>query len=199
MARAAALLACFAGTLRLEPDHVELTARRLREADLFIRETKSPRSWNLSARDAARLLIALLSDVPAVSAPMYVRQAERTSIDRKNIRKQREGGDWLPALNGIDREDCSFVDAIEQLIMFAVSHFHEFKRLWTNTTVEYERLRNDGTIYFHGGGRFHEYSIDFTVHFEGDMSNYPEDYDLTRRSSCAARTIAAIAEVLRDA
>lgn len=52
----------------LRVEELGQAARALREHDLFVRETKAPRSWTLGPVDAANLLAAVLSGCAAVRA-----------------------------------------------------------------------------------------------------------------------------------
>lgn len=74
MLRAADVIAAVATSLNLPVAEVTQLARYLRERDLFIRETKSPRSWQVEPRDAAALFAAVLTGAPAVRIAEAVQQ-----------------------------------------------------------------------------------------------------------------------------
>jgi hypothetical protein len=143
MLRTQNLVAMLAAQTGLDHYEVTLKARRLREAKLFVKETRSPASPRPSPRDIAHLLFMMMSDEPAGYAKATIERAEEMTIDSGSLKHARHY-DVLPGhLAEFQREGHSFLDALETLVKCAIESPLEFLeepgRQFFCTYVEFQR------------------------------------------------------------
>jgi hypothetical protein len=101
-------------------DEVSLKARRLREAGLFVRETRSPSSPRATPRHLANLVVMLLSDAPASSARRTINLAEAMIVRSADLQRLIARNETLPDRLAVLRQSGhTFLDAIEALILAA--------------------------------------------------------------------------------
>lgn len=138
MMRSSDIVAFCAAEFELDADFVSLTVRRLREADLFVRETRSPRSPRASARDCAHLLGALLADVPAVHAPLAVERLTGTRLQPTAL--EAIGALDLPDFVGfLKHPEVSFVDVVEGFVVMATKLGHGYEDCFAHTRFWVEK------------------------------------------------------------
>lgn len=152
MPRAIELIQVYAETLGFEDTHVALTARRLRENELFIAETKSPRSWRLSPLDAASLLVGLLSSQEALRAPRDVMLAAQMELLDKSLEHARETLEHHPKLPRwvaqiIEEGEVTFLRAIEIIIFNAMADPNGFAKRFEYSTIEICPSAQEASLY----------------------------------------------------
>ena len=151
MPRATELISQVAGATGLTYDEVWRHARYLREDDLFVRETKSPKSWRVGTRDAANLLASIISGEPAVRAAAAVRRMQEAQLDKDGTSTLENYFQWAPGeLRSEFSHRRGFIDAIEGLVTFIGKVHSSFSNDFRNTIVSYEMLSNRGEIELRG-------------------------------------------------
>lgn len=205
MPRAAELIQAYADALGLDEAHVALTARRLRENDLFIAETKSPRSWRLSPLDAASLLIALLSSPESLKAARHVMLAaemeltsQRLEVARKLVAERSDMPRWLAQI--VEEGEVSFLRAVELLIFNAMGDRNGFAQRFAHSSLEITPLSRRAHLYGNAtsplaGTAVPDVNLDFYASYTGPLA-YGAWPDLEFSGRCSWKAIAAAAEVL---
>lgn len=147
MARATELISQVASATGLTYEEVWRHARYLREDDLFVRETKSPKSWRVGPRDAAHLLGSIISGEPAVRAAAAVRRMQDAQLDKDGTSTLENYFQWAPSeLRSEFSHKRGFLDAIEGLVTFIGKVHSSISDDFHNTIVRYETLCNRGDI-----------------------------------------------------
>ncbi|WP_159712941.1 hypothetical protein [Geminicoccus flavidas] len=147
-------MAAAVDALGADEKYVAQVARGLRERDLFIRETKSPRSWRPSPQDAARLIAAVMTGCPA----MHAADRLEALLGARMASSSWDHAQMLPAwfqklcpllfMVRADGERSSFVDAIEDVISIALLAPDIFDK-WNNRfAFELEQNTLSGTFHF---------------------------------------------------
>lgn len=143
MLKSRELVSLIASEADLDFDDVMLKARRLREAGLFVRETRSPNSPRVTFRHIANLLTMLLSEEPASSAEQTIQNVESMKaeyIEQKLLEYNFERRN-LPNFFASDiPTKHNFVDILEILIGFSSKNNEygiEFDHLFENITVDF--------------------------------------------------------------
>lgn len=96
---------------------VSYFSRRLREHDLVIRETRSPRSWRSGPHDAAVLVAALMSRAPTgLAAPAAVVAMQTATLSAPHAKAIREKFSFLPELQGALLDARTFVGGMAAVI-----------------------------------------------------------------------------------
>ena len=147
MLRAGNLIAMLHAETGIDATELALKARRLREAGLFVRETRSPASPRATFRQAANLLVMILSDAPALYAEKTIRRAEAlTNNDTKHAQhNERAGTDF----DIFKKQETSFVDALAFLIEKAAGNPDWFAHAYRQTFIEFEPLSFSASIHLH--------------------------------------------------
>jgi hypothetical protein len=154
-------------------DEVSLKARRLREAGLFVRETRSPNSPRATPRDVAHLLVMLLSERPASAAKQTIDDAMEMTIGSGDLKHTRQFDAMLGHLSVFQDDDHSLVDALEALIKCAIDDPDEFieepgRRFW-ETYVTFNRSEFSATLHLVVGDpvipRLRHEAIDVVVEY----------------------------------
>ncbi len=152
MIKTANLVATLAAETGLDFDRVQLTTRRLREAGLFTKENRSPKSPRPTYRDAAHLLVMLMSDQPAGFAEKTIERAQNLIIEAES-HKHTTGNHYAPLeapLSVFQREDHNLIDALEALIEYAVFNLSTFTPDYaapSEFSVSFDRHRFSADIY----------------------------------------------------
>lgn len=128
--RSPEIIARCAELLGLRGEDVAETVRRLREDDLFVRETRWPSSPRPDTQHVTNLLVAILSGASAKGAARAVTRASFLQWDNDNSQTFAEHRSALPRRLGIfRRRDHRFVDAVEELVAVATVDAAGFDRL----------------------------------------------------------------------
>lgn len=147
MLRAGNLIAMLHAETGIDATELALKARRLREAGEFVRETRSPNSPRATHRQAANLLVMILSDGPALYAERTIRRAEALhNTDAKHARDNERAGEEFELFK---REETSLLDALTFLIERAADNPDWFGHAYRQTFVEFEPLAFRATLYLH--------------------------------------------------
>lgn len=134
-------------------DEVTLKSRRLREAELFARETKGFNSPTPSVADIARLIFVMASDRPAILAKETVSIAECMIVGSKlqDYLKEYEGSTRkIPEKYSLFKGHHNFLSALELIVEIAIEEPAEFSPngFLRNTFVSFNRQSFDGHIQF---------------------------------------------------
>jgi len=160
MIKSADIIAVISTEAALPLDFVALHARRLREAGLFVKETRSPSSPRVQPRHVANLLFMLLSEQPAAFAAKTIERAERLTVDPVSLRIMKSASpDWPDFLRIFDDPEHRFIDVLECLIDVAARKPYWFdvdpEGIFQDVRVEFSRqefigclsLRSDKTLF----------------------------------------------------
>ena len=149
MLRAADIIAAVATSLNLPVSEVSWLARYLREQDLFVRETKSPRSWKAGPRDAAALFAAAMTGVTGARVAFAVQMLKDYTDP------QEENQLVLPSITFVPGDDLplfynarNFLDAITALLVVCERSISKNLDRLTGSYVEYDATRMIGRIVF---------------------------------------------------
>lgn len=184
--RAGNLISMLHAETGIDTTELALKARRLREANLFVRETRSPNSPRASARHVANLLMMILSDAPALYAERTVERASAmTCDDLKHARANLDAGADFELFK---RDETSFIDALEFLIEKAAENPGWFQNAYRNTFIEFEPLSFVATIYLHvlepgplGGRSVFDATLTYADHSNAITSSAPSAFRRTTR------------------
>lgn len=151
MSRTQNLANMLAHLTRLDSTEVVLKARRLREAGMFVKETRSPSSPRPKAEDAARLMFMLMSDTPANSAKETIDRGCRLHISDGSHKHALNFPTFERPLDTLRKKKHSFLDALTALIEWAAKnplHFGDSpSAVFNETSIEFDRLAFRATIY----------------------------------------------------
>lgn len=103
----------------MDMDTIGLYARRLREAGLFVRETKSSASPRATPRHIAHLLIVLLAEEPATRVARTIARADDLKATRESHDHLRIWENPTDDIRFFYKEH-SFTDAVEHLVKCAI-------------------------------------------------------------------------------
>lgn len=147
MLRAADIIAAVATSLNLPVAEVTQHGRYLREWDLFVRETKSPRSWRAGPADAAALFAAALTGAPIVRVADAVMQLRDFTDPAEENRISISTCGALDAINS--RSLCearNFLEAISGLLCICQSSLSKTLDLLADSFVDYDTTRIVGRV-----------------------------------------------------
>lgn len=174
---------------------VAIVARRLREKDLLTRETRSPRSWRSTPRDAAHIAAALMTGVGPIHAPAAVVEMASVVLQPDDVRGVRNSDIPQPLRSAIARRP-HIVSAIEGMITYMASADHLLYgglRQWS--AVNYDFRENMGDVWLYWvtmEDRFSEKSVHLI--YSGPARR---EVGLSARYTLKFEAICQIAQVFR--
>lgn len=180
------LIAMLHAQTGIDTTEIALKARRLREAGLFVKETRSPQSPRATHRHVAHLIMMILADAPALYAERTIERADRLlNSDTRSANKNQEAG---PNFDIFKREGTSFVDAIEWLLAEAAANPDWFGFAFSQTWLEFEPLSFRGCLYLEvldrapmGGKRIFESVLHFFDPSNELTNSAPKAFSRTTR------------------
>ena len=204
MPRAADIIAVVARTFEEDEKGVTQTARFLREAGRFVKETRWSSTWTAGPADAAWLAVAIMTGTPAHRIKDDADAIANSAMSRQDFDHAEMLPAWfkrqMPALYALhaDVPSCSFVDCLAAILTLARDEPDEF-RWWTYCKVELEQRSLVGTLGLNmprnNLARDQPEPADAYLHF----SPYPDTGKKARVTFCCEYgDILSIAEVLRD-
>lgn len=213
MARTADIVSAISATTGKRVTDVDLSVRRLREADLWVRETKSPRSPRQGARQVAHLVIGLLSGAPAKHIAEPVQEAADECLYQMDHDVQeglaaalKNAPPGAEPLRTLLRPDHSIVDAIEAIITVLEADPGYFGLALGDpgtgdgpTEVLFDQVRRSGEIYlsFEPPGGLNQFRF-FSGWFQylNARRDSAEDGDLVQTARLTVKTLLAGARTL---
>lgn len=150
MIKSADIIAVIATEAALPLDFVALHARRLREAGLFVKETRSPSSPRVQPRHVANLLFMLLSEQPAAFAARTIERAGELYANPNGIEQANQLRAWPEFRKLYCDPDHKFVDLLECLIEVAAQKPYWFENgsesVFACSRVEFSRQEFIGSV-----------------------------------------------------
>lgn len=200
MIKSADLIAAIATEAALPLDVVSLHARRLREAGLFVKETRSPQSPRVQPRHVANLLFMLLSEQPAAFAGKTIERAAELAINPDGLKETEQLTAWPEYGKVYGDPEHSFLDVLECLIEVATKRPHWFDEgrdaVFAGTYVSFSRQEFIGEVHFEALNSVGESECEFFAMYSDGVGDVGASRNFRQSNTIYAGLFAAIGRAL---